>query len=397
MSGLPRIAWVGLAILALAAIMLSLGKRETQSFPTADSFAPSGSAALAALLEQQGYRVSIDRSLRPKLHADDLVIAFEIAEPPTLMEAVQEGVEEGSDTPHTEFDKPFNKELLSFLKSGGRALILPIDTDYLAASKAVLSAPIPLRAVTGGQPLQVNMAGSQAEVRKATEELTTSFTTVGLWHGPDGDSMVDGVRVGEGTAFVLWNGIIGTNRFIDRADNAALLLQLASVLAPKGSRVVFTEAAFGNVEEKGFLQALGAWADAAWQQLLLLAAVVIYTLGKRLGLPDESKGRQRGTRELVDALADTMNRTHATNLALTTALTRADAELRMALKLPRETERSRRDELLSQELKIALTRVEAAAAEKETSSTEAARLVRRLDEEMSVFLGARRLATPRKS
>ncbi len=398
MKGLPRIAWVGLALLALASIMLSLGKRETQSFPAADSFAPSGAAALAALLQQQGYQVDVDRSLRPKLAQDDLVIAFELPEPASFLGEVQKELETESEEVSSELDKPFNKEILEHLSAGGKAIFLPLTRDFLAASKTVLSAePVELLPVIGGPPLQANLAGPEVPVRKATQELIDNYTVARLWVDKDGSALVDGVRVGSGTAFVLSNGIIGTNRFIDRADNAALLLKLVSVVAPKGSRIVFTEASFGNVQNKGFLETIGAWADAAWQQLLLLGLVVVYTLGKRLGLAEEQKTKQRGSRELVDALADTMNRANATELAMNTALRRTDAELRIALKLPKDIERIRRDELLSPDLRTAMADLEAAALDKDTSSHEAARRVDRVDREMSTFLGGRRPGIARKS
>jgi hypothetical protein len=100
---------------------------------------------------------------------------------------------------------------------------------------------------------------------------------------------------------------------------------------------------------------------------------------------------------LVDAVADTMGRAHATQLAMRTALARTDTELRMVLKLPKDTERARRDELLPKELKRALANLEAAAQDAGTSSTEAARRVHRVDEELAAFLGTRRGGGLRKS
>jgi hypothetical protein len=396
-KGLPRIAWVGLAILAVAAILLSLGQRETVSFPAADSFAPSGSAALADLLEQQGYKVAIDRSLRPKLAKGDLVLAFEIPKPSGFMSEVQKEVDAETLTSTSEFEKPPHRELLAHLRSGGRAILLPLASDYLAASRAALAQPIDVAPITGGNTLQVSLGTARAATAAATSELEDTHTVTRLWTDSEGDGMVLGVRVGDGTAFLLWNGIVGTNRFIDRADNATLLLNLVSVLAPKGSRIVFTEATFGNIQEKGLLEAIGGWADAAWQQILLLGLVIVYTLGKRLGLPEETKGKQRGSRELVDAIAGTMNRAHATGPAMRATLDRADTELRMALKLPRETERARRDELLPMDLTRALADLEAASQDADTSSAEAARRVQRLDRELDAFLGTRRLTRAEKA
>ncbi|HSI72103.1 MAG TPA: hypothetical protein VK934_02915 [Fimbriimonas sp.] len=391
MRGLPRIAWVGLAILAIAGMMLSLGRRETSALPAADSFAPSGASAFFEMLKRQGYAVEISRDVRPKLKPNDLVVAFELLRPKSFWADVSAEDPE-IETP-TEFDKTFNKVLLEHFKNGGRAIFLPLQEDYLAASRtAVRSSPLQAVAATGGEPLTTNLVLPVNLQNPLLTELTQSskHRPVTVWSGPNLLNLVEGVRIEKGVAFVPINGIIATNRFIDRVDNAQLLSQLVHTMAPKGSRIVFTEASFDNIDQKGLLEAIGGWLDAAWQQLLLLGLVIVYTLGKRLGFAEETRGKQRGSRELVDALADTMGRARASHLAMEVTLNRADAELRMALRLPRETSKEKRNDLLPPDLQTALRRLEAAALDKETSEKDALRLIKNVDAAMSAFLGARK-------
>jgi hypothetical protein len=335
--------------------------------------------------------VAINREPRPRLAKGDLVIAFSIPAELPLMEEIQKDLSTDEED-DTLLEKPFNRELLAHLRGGGRALILPLNKEFLLTSRALLKLkPVPVASVSGGKPLNATFGPPLTTLSPLLDKMQSTYPVVSLWKGPQGQDFMRGIRVGDGTAFKVWDGAIGTNRFIDHAQNAQLLVNAVRVLAPRGSRIVFTVGAFGNVENMGFLQAVAGWLDAAWQQFLLLCAVIVYTLGKRLGLPQESRRKQRGSRELVDALADTMNRAQAKQLAMRTALDSADQELRIALKLPRETERQRRDDLLPTSLVKALAVLEASANDEETPDWEATRRIRKVDEELATFLGGKRL------
>jgi hypothetical protein len=381
---------VGLAILAVAAMLLSLGKRETQSFPAASSFEPSGASVFCELLKRQGYNVEISRELRPKLRPQDLVIAFQPTRPKSVWEEVSTESEEGEKAA-SEFDSTFNGVLLEHFKSGGRAIFLPLQEDYLAASRSALkSPPVQAKRIGASDSLAANLSPVKEYQNPLLNEIFQKHRAVRVWTGANPQDAVHAVRIEKGIVFVPANGILATNRFIDRVRNAQLLSEMVRTLAPPGSRIVFTEASFGNIDQKGLLEAIGGWLDAAWQQLLLLGFVVVYTLGKRLGFPEETKRQQRGSRELVDALADTMGRARASHLAMQVSLERAEAELRMALRLPKETSKEKLAQEIPPGLQTALRRLEAAMFDKETPEKDAVRLIKNLDTELTAFLGARR-------
>src|SRR5205085_356033 len=112
-KGIPLIAWIGLGLLAISAMLLTIGTRDTESFPAADSYSPSGTAALSHLLEQNGYRVAIDRRIRPQLAPGDVAIAFALREPDTLMGTLQQASSEGEADRESELEKPFPSTLVS--------------------------------------------------------------------------------------------------------------------------------------------------------------------------------------------------------------------------------------------------------------------------------------------
>ena len=58
---LPRFAFALLAVLVIAAVLLTLGQRESQAHPSAGSYNPSGLHAFYTLLQQNGVPVVTER------------------------------------------------------------------------------------------------------------------------------------------------------------------------------------------------------------------------------------------------------------------------------------------------------------------------------------------------
>ena len=382
--GIPTLAWVGLGLLILAALLLSLGRRDLESKPNADSFGPSGASAFRELLERNGYDVRIDRSSRPLFYPDDTVIAFFRQQPLSIF-----GTEEESAGYGDKYEDPTQDSLHSFLDRGGRAIFLPIKTDFPGTSAAALKAPV----AKVRSPYAKGAFGITADASATTPFLDkfkqSHFTASSLWKTEVGDEEVSGIKVGDGRVLVLRSGLGVTNRFLDRNDNAAFLLQLVRSLAKDSRRVVFVEATFDEPQERSLVEAIGPWANAAWQQLLVLAVVVIYTLGKRLGIPEAYRARQRGSREMVDAVADTMQRSRSADFAMRVALERSDVQLRNALKLSRDADRTARDSQLPDTLLSAIAALEAASVERKAPEADALRRIQRLERELGEFLGSR--------
>ncbi|MDR3687859.1 MAG: hypothetical protein P4L46_00670 [Fimbriimonas sp.] len=375
-SGLPPIAWALAGLLCLAALLMSLGRQDYDASPEATSYSPSGVSAFCELLRRNGISVTIDRASRPRLGPNDIAVAFE-RRPVNTMDYL-------SSQPEDEFRAFFWK----FIENGGEGLILPIQRDYYSASRTALAAPAKsVEDPTTGQQFKVSSSVSSDSDEEESVDDTASRMT--LWHSADA-AFLSAYKLSKGTALVAADGIGITNRFIDRYDNAKAFSSIFSILAKKGKRFVFTEASFGNVKDPGLLEWIGPWASAAWAQLVFLGVVVVFTLGIRFGLPEETRRIQRGSREMLDALADTFMRSRSTQAALTTAWDRADAELRTQLKLPRDASRSERDKLLPSNLQNALARLEIAKQQSYVPEEYALSLIRRAQSEMDSFLGHRR-------
>lgn len=347
-------------------LVITLGRRESEAFPSAASYNPSGVAALAELLRREGYQVRADSLTTPSLAPGEVPIAFEYSV--------------SRDDFATE-DSPFDTWLHRFVGQGGRAVVFSLDPRFQAASRAALARPISV-SNRSGRHLSI-YAGPALEDLPWLDSDTPQMGLLSY----RGGSVADAYAVGKGLLVYGRDGLAATNRFLDRGDDAEFVLSLVRAAAPPGSRLVFTEAAFGNGEQQGLLGTIGRWAEAAWYQCLFFFVVVVVTLGIRFGLPEEARRRQRGMRELVDAVSDTYLRAEATDAALRAARTTADARLRTVLKLPRDASDGERDRLLPESLGHALRDVETASRQKSAGPDEALRLVRRLEAELESFLG----------
>ena len=75
-SPLLTIAIALTGVLLIAIGMIALGQHESESFPSAHSYLPSGTAALEELFRRSGYTVVVDQKASPKLQPGDLAVAF---------------------------------------------------------------------------------------------------------------------------------------------------------------------------------------------------------------------------------------------------------------------------------------------------------------------------------
>jgi hypothetical protein len=374
--GLPMFVWILLGLLGIASALLSLGQRDDKTNPAANSYGPSGTSAFAELLKRNGYDVRVDRRPRPRLAPDEVAVAFEVS-----------GV-----SPFTSGDneEEFEKTLLDQVRAGRRAVLLTLPADFQSESKGLLPSP-PVAVLVRGRPKDLKVK-VPAVLPAATHGLDedADVPQVGLWDTPD-ENLARAYQVGKGRLVHARSGSFVTNRFLDQADDARAAMELVGLLARPGERIVFTEAAFGNVDSPSLVEVIGAWANAAWQQLLFLGVVVVYTLGKRFGIPEETRIQQRGARELLDALTDTLFRGRQTRVAMAAALDRANTELRSALRLPRDATRPERDRHLPPPLAGALARLQAATEmEGSTPAPQALELIVKVRTLTDEFLGVGR-------
>jgi len=373
-KGLPVFVWILFGLLALSGAVISLGQRETTTRPAADSFAPSGTSAFVSLLEKRGYKVRIDRWQNPRLSAGDLAIAFKAESP---------GIHISTENESREFFDSLKKSI----ENGTDVILLPLRSDFEKVSREILTGkPVVSTERGSGAKFEIAMPANSEAADDSDPLAFEDGDSVGLWDTEAGWTLRAG-QFGKGRLLQFSDGSFATNRFIDHADDARAALSAVSLLAKPGSTIVFTEAAYGNVETPSLLELIGPWALAGWQQLLFLGLIVVATLGTRFGIPDETRPPQRGARELLDAVADTYLRGRQTKAAMDAALYRTDNELRTELRLPRDATLRDRDSQLPPSLQKALYSLHAASEADEKPAPETAlRLISAVRRETEAFL-----------
>jgi hypothetical protein len=282
-AGLPTVVWVLVALLLGSALLMLVGAPDERFLPTAGNYAPSGTAAFAELIRRDGYQVAVDTAPKPVARPGDLQIFFWL----------------GADAGPAEPPRSSAKRLTFAVSAAAEPYTQQAQSQLDGSQMQVSVDGTALPGVTGRLPLWT-AGGDQFTI--------TSCPPSGLQ-----------VR-----------GFAGaTNRYIDQADNAAFALWHVRRLARPGGRVVFCEAAYAQ-SNPSLAQQLGPWAVALKWQAILFAAVVLYTVSRRFGLPSAQKAEARGTREFVDGLADTMLRAKHSDWALRLIIEDAERKLRHA-------------------------------------------------------------------
>jgi hypothetical protein len=329
------LAWAFLGVLTVAAVLITVGKRENLADPRIDSYRPSGLSAFADLLRTNGYSVSANASPVPDLQTGDVAVVC---------------IDEDH---HESFDQDSSavyKKLDSFASKGGRIILLPFNPSF-----AENSVGLSKRTLVSGVSNETRTIETRTDVSGDAAwsglQRESSPPSAALWstQGTEGETFATLMKHDKGTMLTVADGYIATNRFIDHEQNADVLMYLIATLAPTGGHIVFAEAVYTDTEP-GLIELLGPGAAGIWYQSLFLFVVVVFTLGKRFGLPEEVRAIQTGQRELIDAVADTYRRARSTKVACRATYDRSDAEVRKAIKLSSEAPTSERDERIPAEL-----------------------------------------------
>ena len=375
-GGIWAMAWVLLGLLILSSGLLVLGSRERTTQPSATSYGPSGTRVLAELLRDAGYQVEVSRLAKPKLRQGDLALGFLVKERWSSFGGPSQRPE----------DSPTKKAIRNHVENGGRALILQVPNDFVAASKLANSATHQVTVPPSIQDKPLIVSKGDSDSYESTELLSSSADgyTVGFSEGDQPWLRLFGK--GKGMLGVVYDATGATNRFIDREANADAFDRIVRFLAAPTGRIVFIEALHSAPVDPGLIAAIGSWASAAWWQLILMFLLICYTLGKRFGLPETVRGRQRGGRELVDAYADVLSRSNKPQIPMKKVVHEIDREVRKRFSISADLPPKRRNETLPQELAEALSRAEL-ASESELSDASAVRLLWSLEEEMAKLKG----------
>jgi len=373
-----RVAVVLVGILAIATGLIVLGRVDNQARPSANYSGPSGVSAFASLLEQRGFKVRADRTLSPRVAEDELAILI------SLTATSDDYRSYARQDPKL---REMERHIGSLLRDGRHILSTQVVRTFPSASQAAASQPV-------------------RRTTNTDSSLTLTFTLTsqpdfGYWEGQKvaweniSDVPVAWVYAeGRGVALALSDGIGLTNRFLDQHDNARLGVSLVESIAP-AKKVVFLEAAHGDIYEPGLLESIGRWLKYGWTQLLLVLVVIAYSIGRRFGLPVYDRFVQRGQRELVDAIGFLFQRSRATHSAMETILRNADRDLRKSLKISYDAPKSKLEEQLPASVLHAITQAETVGKIEEAPASEVLSAAKRVEREVAEFIGSRTIVKPK--
>lgn len=381
-NAIPRLIWVFLGLLGVSMFALSLGQTDREVNPSAFSTGPSGTAALVELLRRQGYEVKVDRREKPELRPNDLVISLWVQE---------EEFQFSAEDKRKVLDRVF-----ASVDDGTNAIFLQIPGNFLTSSSAAyLATPVEVREVRGDRTFQMKTATAELPFPLGGEDREGEyFPSVSVLTFSPENSMAVVRQKKKGRFLQVTDASFVTNRLIDQAQNADVVMMLVRGLARNGGRIVFTEGTIGQTSPVGLLESIGAWADAAWRQLIFLGFVIIATLGRRFGLPEADRRKVGASRELVTALSDTLARGRNARLALTVEVEQAEWIIRRELRLARNAEIELRSERLPHDLRVALAEAKSAILADRLAPAGAIQYIKRLHAALSAA-GYRREAERR--
>lgn len=375
---------VGLvAALLLYALHLAQRAQDPRFAPLPLSYSQHryGMKGFARLLERNGYTVrSFKRTFRHLPKDADMLVIF----PPIAEGVILDFSEETEDA----------QALERWLKQGGRLLLFSSDfrlpetlredgsnrlplflfpADKFFNAQPALAAPW-LRGVR-----TVRMGDQRVNLSPRPQRWVPLLRTKGtveaaLWY------------YGKGVVFECTDWQWLSNEHLREADNGAFILAVVRKLLPKGGVIYFDDAGQGDIEQER--EARGFWAVApagvriAFAHLLVLAVVVMYSVGKRFGLPRPAPPRSPALGEYVDALAGVYERARAAQPALSIIVDDLRRRLCRQLGLPAGATLLQLIQALPAEspLRRALAEAHQALQNPNLSPEEAVRLLQRIEQ-----------------
>jgi hypothetical protein len=349
-----------MAAVSLAAFaMVSLGSVDTTVFPSTLNSNPGGTLALYRLLEESGIPVK-------RVYA-----------PPTTPDA-SAGVVVVFDTGIEIFGS--NPSVYDVVDDyGGADAIVVVSLPRLlpsrrSATRYEKSWSIPAfdRAATIVAEGETSGWSGDHELLRSANVLLASYKSIG--------DRID-VQVSVGGPFL--------NRFIGSEDNPELCISSISAFLEPGKTVVFPEYALGIRAPETLFSKLGAPFSAGLIQLLLAFGLLIYSLGKRFGYPDDDIPRKPGTADHISALGAAFERGRCTDIVLDTAVSRAVRLISKKLEIASDIDQNQRIESAPEPVRSALLAIRDRPHRKPPQA-DAARLLTALDNSLAQLDSLRR-------
>jgi uncharacterized protein DUF4350 len=337
---------------------------------------PFGTHVFYTLLEESGYDVTrLEKPYTNITEGDKIGALVLIALPDT-------------NSPDEEEFKKLNE----WVESGKLLVIIDreISLDNLGdASLNTESA----NDIAGARVLQPTLYTRNVERIKASDYATRVRieSRAATYHiGDDQGALLADVKVKEGRVVALTDPFIVANNGIRQADNVTLALNLFAE-RPAG-KIAFDEYhhGYGANTPSGGMLAYFRGTPVPWifAQAALIAAVVVYTYGRRFARPVPLRRERRTTNlEFVSSMANISRLARASDLAMQNVYLEFRKRLCRASALPLKTENSklaaaaaRRAKVDEHELASLLNRCEAVARGEQADDAELLKLVTRMRE-----------------
>ncbi len=337
--------WV-FCLVFLAVIILQAGDYSYSKDNGFDSFEPSGTSAFLELVKRVGFKPKVVKTSASSLDGT-IIVPVSYENRSSFIELLKS-------------QKTKSTIIAYMIPRQDRSKSEPVeirDSEHKTIGKV---GPISINSTTW-QPHLLNDGESTDLLTLAGEE--TAFVRVYT----KGD-----VRVIE-----IIDAACITNRNLDKANNASVMMGLISQVAETNKPISFITSFTSKDNRESIITKLGAPVQAAWGQLLILIFVIFVTLSVRFGLAPESRAKQRGARELVDGLAWMTRRKRNARWALRAVFDRVLTELERRHRIGREHIIQRPDLYLPPDQARILKDVEAATLD-DISEQEAIRFSKEL-------------------
>jgi hypothetical protein len=331
---------------------------------------PYGTHAFYTLLEESGLPVTRLEKPFTEITARDAIGTLVIISLP-----------EGNNPDEEEF-----QSLNKWVESGGTLVIIDRDIRVSIGEASVTTQPGDPK--SGVRPLQPTLYTRGVESIKTSEYATrvNLDSRAAVYHIGDGQGgLLADAQVERGRLVLLTDPYVVANNGIKDADNVILALNLFAA-RPQG-KIAFDEYhhGYGARTAGGGVVSYFRGTPVPWMaaQAGLIAALVVYTYGRRFARPIPLKQERRTTNlEFVSSMANITRLARASDLAIQNIYSEFRKRLCRSARLPAKVDNAklaaraaRRAALDEGEIARLLARCEAVAAGEEVSDAELLKIV----------------------
>lgn len=324
---LQKFALWSTTVLFGATVFLLIGQQSRTAFPSLASSAPSGMKLFGELLERNGMKIDANRSEFPTAKKGTVSVAFVTKNISSALYYLSDEENSGAESL-----MPSLSNLLKNSKPGSKLILVRMDPEF--DSQSVSAGPATYIPVMNlGKP-SYKLQGIPRDIPDYEENIGSPLGKYDNGSSAD-QSIAWSKKFGNTEILMLNSGLIASNRFIDKGDNAEFLVSLFRRFGGKNAHFVSYESTFGNGQPTNLFTAIGNWAVVASWQALLLFIVVCYSVSVRFGIAHPMRSRERGTTDAIDALGTTFVRTENISYASALYFDRIIHQAKTKLRIPR--------------------------------------------------------------